>query len=122
MRRTARLAIHGTNAVRSSSPRIAPGCEAGAAGAASNLINVGAASSIDSPRWFRARTSTATNADAAAVSTLRARASSRATGTAQTQRGERDTSRPLRSSCRVAASRLEGPNRTTIRAPSSPPF
>ena len=46
MRRTARLAIHRTNAVRSSSPRIAPGREAGAAGAASNLINVGASSSI----------------------------------------------------------------------------
>ena len=44
--RTARPAIHRTNAVRSSSPRIAPGREAGAAGAASNLINVGASSSI----------------------------------------------------------------------------
>ena len=38
MRRTAWAAIHRTNAVRSSSPRIAAGREAGAAGAASNLI------------------------------------------------------------------------------------
>lgn len=46
MRRTARLAIHKTNAVRSSNPRIAPGRDAGAAGAASNRINVGTSSSI----------------------------------------------------------------------------
>ena len=38
MRRTATLAIQRTNAVRSSNPRIAPGREAGDAGAASNLI------------------------------------------------------------------------------------
>ena len=46
MRRTARAAIHRTNAVRRSSPRIAPGPEAGAAGAASNRINIGASFSI----------------------------------------------------------------------------
>lgn len=46
MRRTARLAIHRTNAVRSSSPRIAPGRDAGAAGAASRRISVGASPSI----------------------------------------------------------------------------
>jgi hypothetical protein len=46
MRRTASAAIHRTNAVRSSSPRIAPGREAGAAGAASNRISVGASLSI----------------------------------------------------------------------------
>src|SRR5262249_10850022 len=45
MRRTARLAIHRTNALRSSNPRIASGRDAGAAGAASNLTNVGAPSS-----------------------------------------------------------------------------
>ena len=46
MRRTARLAIHRTNAVKSSNPRIAPGREAGAAGAASKRISVGTSSSI----------------------------------------------------------------------------
>ena len=46
MRRTATLAIHRTNAVRSSNPRIAPGREAGAAGAASNRISAGASLSI----------------------------------------------------------------------------
>ena len=46
MRRTARLAIHRTNAVRSSSPRIAPGREAGAAGAISSRIDAGVSASI----------------------------------------------------------------------------
>ncbi len=46
MRRTARLAIHRTNAVRSSNPRIASGPEAGAAGAASSRISIGAFLSI----------------------------------------------------------------------------
>jgi len=39
MGRTARPAIHRTNAVRSSSPGIAPGREAGAAGAASSRMS-----------------------------------------------------------------------------------
>lgn len=46
MRRTARPAIHSTNAVRTSSPSIAPGREAGEAGAASSRISVGASWSI----------------------------------------------------------------------------
>ena len=46
MRRTATLPIHRTNTVRSSNPRIAPGREAGAAGAASNRISAGASFSI----------------------------------------------------------------------------
>ena len=46
MRRTARLAIHKTNAERNSSPRMAAGREAGAAGAASSRISIGAPSSI----------------------------------------------------------------------------
>jgi len=45
-RRTARPAIHRANAVRSASPSIAPGREAGAAGAASSRISVGASASI----------------------------------------------------------------------------
>jgi hypothetical protein len=46
MRRTATLPIQRTNAVRNSKPRIAPAREAGAAGAASNRINVGTSLSI----------------------------------------------------------------------------
>ena len=46
IRRTARLATHSTNPVRRSNPRMAPGREAGAAGAASNRSNIGASASI----------------------------------------------------------------------------
>ena len=55
MRRTARDAIHSATAVRSINPRIAPGREAGAAGAASRRISVGASGDAETFRRLRSR-------------------------------------------------------------------